>query len=331
MTSIGLMSFAHMHAASYASALQQLPNASIGGIADAEPERANRMAERFHTRAFSSYEELLSTDIDAVIICAENVRHRELTEMAASYGKSALCEKPLATTPDDALAMVRACETAGVHLWTAFPCRYHPAALTVKKQVENGTVGQIWAVRGTNRGRCPGGWFIDQALSGGGAVMDHTVHVADLLRWLLRTEVAEVYCDATNGMSHSDYEDIGLVTLTFDNGMFATIDCSWSRPQSYPTWGDVTVEIVAEGGILSMDMFAQEMSLYQDEKNRVSWMNWGSNMDQGLIRAFVEGVEAKREPEVSGVDGLRATEVVAAAYESVQTGQPVTLNRAEIH
>ena len=330
MVSVGLMSFAHMHAASYASALRSLPNSNLIGIADDEGDRAARMAERFETRALASYDELLASDLDAVVVCSENVRHREMVERAAAAGKSVLCEKPLATTVEDAAAMVRACREAGVQLWTAFPCRYHPSALVTKAQFEGGQLGRVWAMRGTNRGRCPGGWFVDPALAGGGAVMDHTVHVTDLIRWLLGAEVSEVYCDATNGMHHSDYDDTGLVTLTFENGIFATIDCSWSRPKSYPTWGDVTLEVVAEGGVLSLDMFAQEMAVYQDDGPSVSWRNWGSDMDRGLVKAFVDGVERGTPPEVSGVDGLRATEVVAAAYESVRTGQPVKLHRTAV-
>jgi predicted dehydrogenase len=330
MISIGMMSFAHMHAYGYAGAVQRLPNARIAGIADEEQDRANQMAERLETRAFASYDDLLSSEIDAVIICSENVKHKDLALKAAAAGKAILCEKPMATVSADAEAMVRAANDAKVPLWTAFPCRYHPSALAVKSHAESGQLGEIWALRGTNRGRCPGGWFIDPKLSGGGAVMDHTVHVTDLLRWLLQSEVSEVYCDSSNGMFHSDFDDAGLVTLTFENGLFATIDCSWSRPKSFPTWGDVTLEIVSEGGVLSMDMFAQDMVVYQDESMSVSWRNWGSNMDLGLVQAFVNGVEMGSEPEVSGVDGLRATEVVEAAYLSSKTGQVVKLNRIAV-
>ncbi len=329
MVSVGMMSFAHMHAGGYAGSLQRLPNARIAGIADADADRARAMAERFGTRAFASYDELLASEVDAVVVCAENIRHRELVEQAAAAGKAVLCEKPLAITTEDARAMVRACDAAGVALWTAFPCRYHPSAQAVKARMrpaDTGGMGEIWGVRGTNRGRCPGGWFVNKALSGGGAVMDHTVHITDLLRWLLGVEVSEVYAAASNRMFNSDFDDTGLVSLTFENGVFATIDCSWSRPKSYPTWGDVTLEIVGEGGVLSLDMFGQDMTVYQDEGPRVSWANWGSDMDLGLVKAFVEAVEAGAPPAVSGLDGLRATEVVEAAYRSVETGQPVRID-----
>src|SRR3954470_18977537 len=102
MVSIGMMSFAHMHPAVYPAALRQIPNARIVGIADDNADRARKMGERLETRAFGDYSELLRSDIDAVIVCAENARHRELTEMAAKAGKAVLCEKPLATTVEDA-------------------------------------------------------------------------------------------------------------------------------------------------------------------------------------------------------------------------------------
>src|SRR5690349_2847192 len=99
MVAVGMMSFAHMHGMGYASALKQLPNARIEGVADHDADRAKNIAGRLDTRAFTSYEDLLKAEVDAVIVCAENARHRELTEMAASAGKAVLCEKPLATTP----------------------------------------------------------------------------------------------------------------------------------------------------------------------------------------------------------------------------------------
>jgi predicted dehydrogenase len=128
---------------------------------------------QYGAQSFDEPEALLAAS-DAVIICSENVHHRALTLMAAQAGKPVLCEKPLATTPDDARAMVDACNSANVPLFTAFPCRFSPAFQTLKEAAHRGDLGEILAVRGTNRGKCPGGWFVDLALSGGGAVMDHT-------------------------------------------------------------------------------------------------------------------------------------------------------------
>jgi myo-inositol 2-dehydrogenase/D-chiro-inositol 1-dehydrogenase len=324
---IGMMSFAHMHALSYALCVNALPNAELVGIADHDLDRARQMAENFNTRAFESYDELLGADIDAVIICSENVRHRELTEMAAAAGKHVMSEKPLATNIADGMAMVEACKKAGVKLQTAFPCRFHPAMQRCKAAIDSGQIGKILAIKGTNHGRCPGGWFVDKQLSGGGAVMDHTVHVADLMRWVTGSEVVEVYAEIENTMFKSDYDDIGLLTLQFADGTFATLDSSWSRPKSFPTWGDVTMDIIGESGFVGMDMFAQNIDVYTDSDMRYSWHNWGANMDMGLVRSFINAIQNDMPVQVSGEDGLEAVRVVQAAYKSDATGEVVKVER----
>src|SRR5436190_803217 len=99
---IGMMSFAHLHAGSYAQSIVTREDIEMVGIADHDPARAQEMAQRFGTRAFESYEALLAAPgLDAVVIASENVRHRALAEMAAAAGKHILCEKPLATSVAD--------------------------------------------------------------------------------------------------------------------------------------------------------------------------------------------------------------------------------------
>ncbi len=321
---LGIMSFAHLHAHSYASAIRTLPDAELVGIADHDVDRAQEAARQYETRAFPSYEALLAAELDAVVIASENVRHRELVEMAATAGRHVLCEKPLATTADDGLAMIEACREAGVQLMTAFPCRFSPAMRRIKAAVETGEYGSILAVRGTNRGRCPFGWFIDPTLSGGGAVMDHTVHVADLMRWLVGSEVRKVYAEISNGIFHREFDDVGFLSLEFENGVFATLDTSWSRPKSFPTWGDVTLAVTAQHGTLSLDMFSQNLVLYSDRTNDVRWQPWGSNIDLLMLESFVRAIETDEPMPVTGEDGLRAVEVALAAYRSAQAGVAVS-------
>lgn len=323
---IGMMSFAHMHAGSYAHSISSREDTEMVGIADHDPERAEVMARRFSTRAFESYEALLAEKgLEAVVLCSENARHRELAEMAAAAGKHILCEKPLATTVEDGEAMIAACNRAGVQLMTAFPCRYSPVMQRMKAALDSGDAGRVLAIRGTNRGRNPGGWFVEKALSGGGATMDHTVHVTDLMRWILKDEVKEVYAEISNGINHQEFDDVGFLSLTFHGGAFGTLDASWSRPKSFPTWGDVTLEVITEHGTLSMDMFAQNLVLYSDRTNSVSWHNWGGNMDDGLVGAFAKALAEDAPVPITGEDGLRAAEVAIAAYRSAELQAPVTL------
>ena len=329
-TNIGIMSFAHLHAESYAIALNAQLDACLSGIADIAADRAKVMGERYHARVFSDYASLLASDVQGVVITAENVRHRELVEMAAAAGKHILCEKPLATTPDDARKMVAACDSAGVQLMTAFPCRFSPAMQRIKKARDNGELGEVLAVRGTNRGSCPYGWFTDKSLSGGGALIDHTVHVTDLLRWLLGREVTEVYAETSNGMNHQNYEDVVFLTMEFEDGIFATLDSSWSRCKSYPTWGDVTLAVVGDKGVMNLDMFAQNLIHYSDRSGKTAWKHWGKNIDMEMMKAFVHTVKTGEKPPISGIDGLRAVEVVQAAYRSVEAGEPIKVEVSTI-
>ena len=322
---IGMLSFAHMHAYSYASCVNELPEAELVGIADHDPERGKKMAEQFKTKYFPSYQALLEADVDAVIIGSENIRHKELTFMAAEAGKDILCEKPLATTVEDGQAMIDVCKKHNVKLMTAFPCRYSPSMVRVKESVDGGCIGDILAIKGTNQGRMPGGWFIELDKSGGGAVIDHTVHVTDLMRWVLRAEPVEVYAEISNNMHHEDYDDVGQLTIVFDNGVITSLNTSWSRPKSFPTWGDVTMAITGTNGVINMDMFAQNITHYSDETMRVNWLHWGSNIDYLMVKDFVSSVANDLPVSITGEDGLRAVEVALGAYKSQETGMPVKL------
>jgi len=331
---IGIMSFAHMHAESYAEQIQSLPGAELAGVADHEPERARTMAARLGVPVFG-YETLLrQADVDAVVICSENVRHRELVEMAAAAKKAVLCEKPLATTIEDGEAMLKACRENGVALYTAFPCRFHPAYVRLRQTVHAGELGALIGARSSNHGVNPDGWFTDTKLSGGGAAMDHTVHVADLLRDLSGAEPVEVYAEIGNGIRHGDFDDVAMLTISFDNGLFATLDASWSLPKTFWTWGDVTLYVTGTGGTAGLDMFAQNHQVFSDAALRPRLSNWGDNADRHLVSAFIAALSGEAPPTplpwgapplATGEDGLAAARVAIAAYQSARTGEAVSV------
>lgn len=328
MRRIGIFSFAHLHAASYAEALAAHPGAELVGIADPDAARGRAMAAQFGTAYFPAEAALLDQRLDGVVVTSENVYHRRLVEAAAGAGVQAiLCEKPLATTTEDARAMVSACTAAGVSLATAFPCRYSPAFRRLREQVSAGAVGDVLALRGTNRGKMPGGWFTDKSLSGGGAVIDHTVHIADLNRLLLGREAAEVYAEIGHGFYHQEWEDTGFLSIGYDGGVFATLDTSWSLPSAYPTWGDVTLQVVGTEGVLDLDMFAQNLVRYSGPAGGV-WDHWGSGTDAGLVADFLRLAAGQPAPDLAtGEDGLRALAVAEAAYRSAALGEPVAVKQ----
>jgi len=321
----GIISFAHLHAHSYARCLTSMPEARLVAIADDDVERGQAMSAQFGVPWHQNYGELLARDdVDAVIVTTPNAKHTVATIAAAIAGKHILCEKPLATTMDEGRAMIAACQRAGVALGTAFPCRYIPAVVRVKEQIDQGRAGKILAISGTNHGTMPPGWFLDKKLSGGGAVIDHTVHVADLIRWLTGAEFAEVYAEIDTLLHDVPVDDVGLLSFKLTDGTICTLDSSWSRLPHFPTWGDVTLSIVGDGGVVNVDAFTQKIALYTEEP-RTAWVPWGSDMDYLMLQDFARRVSRGEPPLTTGEDGLRALELALGAYRSAAEGRPVRL------
>jgi predicted dehydrogenase len=327
MIRIGILNTAHGHAHSYAACLRAIPGVELVGVADDDAERGRAFAQSFDTRFFDSDQGLLAESLDGAVICSANIHHRALTELAAQHTRHILCEKPIATTLADAQAMIEACDRAGAKLQIAFPVRFSAPVIRLRGLLRSGALGQIYSLKATNHGQMPGGWFIDPARSGGGAVIDHTVHVIDLLRWFFDAEVSEVYAEVGDSLLHEGLgiDDAGLLSFTLSNGAYGTLDTSWSRPTAFPTWGDVTIEVVAERGWARLDAFKQQLAVYSNRASKAQWVGWGGDMDMGLMHDFVTMIAEGRAPSITGRDGLKALEVALAAYQSAASGEPVRL------
>jgi len=171
----------------------------------------------------------------------------------------------------------------------------------------------------------PGGWFINKNLSGGGAVIDHTVHVIDLVRWITSSEPISVYAEIDTKFYDIDVDDCGILFVEFADDFFITLDASWSVPEVFPTWGDVTMEIIGEKGVISLDVFSQNINLYINNEKKYQWTNWGDNMDFYMIKSFIDSVENKTPVSVTLDDGIKAVEVAIAAYTSAREKKVVKL------
>jgi len=332
MIRIGILSFAHHHGEAYISNLRNMDGVELLGVADDDPMRGQTIAAQNQALYFHTYEDLLEAKPDGVIICTENNRHRPLVEMAASRGIHILCEKPIATRLEDARAIVEVCDQAGVLLMTAFPMRFSAPLLEIKGRLDNGDFGNVYCFNGTNQGELPTkhrAWFVDPELAGGGAIMDHTVHLVDIMRWFTNSEVETIYA-RSNKIFHADEVQVetgALEMLTFENSVFATIDASWSRPPYWPTWGGLTFEMVTQRGVVIVDAFRQNLNIYREDWQRSNWAYWGSDMNHAMINEFASAIREDRPPRVTGVDGLRAVEAALAAYESDRTGQTVQIKK----
>jgi predicted dehydrogenase len=320
-----MLGFAHVHAAGYAETVRTLPGSNLVAISEPDAKTLRDACDRFGTEPSRTADELLArTDIDAVVIMSETAAHEELVAKAAAAGKHILCEKPLATTARGSSEIVATLERHPVKFQTVFPMRFSRSAIALREMIRDDAIGAPLAVKATNPGRKPGGWFGDKRLAGGGAVMDHVVHVADLLRWIFDQEIVEVYAEIdTRIYPGAEVDDIGLLMLKLSGGLNASLDSSWSRPASWPTWGGLTMDVIGERGVLAVDCFRDRVELVENRGPRNEWLSWGDDSNQALLSAFIAAVENDTETPITVHDGLRATEVALCAYESAQRKAPV--------
>jgi predicted dehydrogenase len=329
---IGILSIAHLHAEGYQANLKSIPGVDLVGFSHEDSEEGRSFAEKFKLPWFTTHQELLAQGLDGVVICAENARHCELVELAAAARCQILCEKPIETSLAKAEAMKTACEKNGVRFMTAFPMRFATPTQALRAAIREDKLGKVFGVNGINHSENPSdhrAWFANRALAGGGAAMDHIVHLADLLRWCFATEIVEVYAEIDNLFrpGELDVDTAGLLLVRLSNRVQASIDCSWSRPSWYPRWGHLKMEVIGERGAAVMDSFAQHLTVYSRTASRnPDWVGFGPDPNQPMIREFVDSIRNQREPSVTWNDGYQALRVVLAAYESAQRKEPVKLD-----
>ncbi len=327
---IGLLGVAHSRAENYARSVSNMiaPTVELTGVYNRDERSGQEFARRHKTAFIRSKEELLA-EVDAVIIASETTFHHALAKDAARAGKHILCEKPIALTLEQSGEVKREIRRASIKFQMCYPMRYHTVASVAKGLIDEGRIGKILAMVGVNKvnsARTAGSWVAERKLSGGGAVMDHTVHLADMMRWYSGSEVKEVYCEiGRNVTQRLRVEDVFLTTVTFENGVLGHIDGSWSYPAGYQTWGDVSLEVLGSEGTLIIDAFRQNVYFtgMNPPDDKLSWRAYGCDPDTEMIRSFAESIISDKEPLASIDDGIRGLQITLASYESARLGRAV--------
>ncbi|MBC7224442.1 MAG: Gfo/Idh/MocA family oxidoreductase [Anaerolineae bacterium] len=333
MLRLGILGYDHPHAYRvHKWGLQQVAHqVRVVAIADPDAGRVQADVAAYGARYFRDYQDLLAWDqVDAVLITTVNALHARQAREAAQAGKHVLCEKPVCLDLEEGMAAVEACRQAGVVFATAFPVRHAPEAQQARARIAQGALGELWAINATNHGNAYAAagtpdWVWDPARSGGGSVADHTVHCADLIRWFTGSEVAEVYAEtATLFRPGLPVEDAGLLHLRLELGVIASIDASWSRLPNYPGWGDLTMHCTGSRGSLFLEFGGEVVRLFGDDPARRS-LPCGPNPYAAMFLDFARAVREGTAPLATGYDGVKASEMFLAAYESVRVGKPVSL------
>lgn len=272
-------------------------------------------------------------DIEVVDICVPQHLHRQIAVAAAASGKHILCEKPLATTPRDAAAIVAATRSAGVALGVVHNYLFWPEIAQTISLLRSGRIGQVEVAILNYLGvlDLPGNaayqptWRHDLTQAGGGVLMDmlHVVYVAEAMLGMPFQRVSAYMSARQEG---SPVEDICLCRFEGESGA-ALVNIGWGMGPGGIAISGTTgrIEIRYQGGGTSPFMPLDAVTLVSEQGAQRIEIEPESDSLTPLLRDFGSAIVEGREPVAPGEQGLRTLEATIAAYVSAATGRTIEL------
>ncbi len=331
MIKLGIISLDHPHSTgNHIPALKYLKNKiCVAGVYSENSSIAQTIIDEFNCRYYSNRDELLSErEIDAVLITSINANHASDSIAALLSGKDVLCDKPIAITIEDAVSIHRTVLSTEQKFITTFPVRFNPSIQKVKKLLEEGYFGEIKGIMATNHGCMyePGvpQWVTKSEKNGGGCLIDHCVHVADIIRWITNQEFQTIKVESQNSLrSYIDSEDIAVLHGKLNNGCIYQIDASWSRKKDDYMWGDVTFRIVGTKASASLDIYNNQYIEIHSNGNLTPLFPNNIVQEHGEIFLNYFDYKINKKPMVNAtsLDGLRTIELAYTGYQSIKSGK----------
>jgi predicted dehydrogenase len=306
-------------------------------VCDINEERAIEEAEKFDAVAYTSYEELLKNGgVDAVSVCTPNYLHAPISIAALNAGVHVLCEKPMATSKQEAEAMISAAKESGKKLMIAHNQRFVPSHQRARQLIASGEVGKIysfrtafghagpegWSVEGKE------GWFFQKEKAFVGAMGDLGVHKTDLLRYVLGEEIVEVGSFVeTSAKDFADVDDNAVCVLKTESGIIGTLAASWAyvskEDNSTIIYGEKAILRLEDDPVNSLVVQYANGEVVNYQLGKIQSNDEGGQNNSHVIGKFVDSILNDQKPPVPGEEGMKSLLVILAALESNETKQIV--------
>lgn len=326
----------HRHAPEYA----HNPDAQVVAWFDTVTQRAQEMADTYGGAVCPTWQAVIDGGIDAVSICSPNRMHAQMAVYALRRGVHVLCEKPMATTPEECEQMVAAARAAKKILMVGQNQRLSPAHVRAREMIKSGLTGRVlsfethfghggpekWSV-----GQGAGTWFFKRNASGHGVLFDLGIHKIDLIHYLLGE-----YCEEVGAMLATrdkaddtgmriDVDDNAVCVLRTQSGVVGTMAASWT----YYGAEDNSTTLYCENGILRLFKDPKYTLVWRPKTGRVRRYALGAiqtnerQTTSGVIDAFVRDiVQGSRVSTcVDGEQVLMAMRTAFAAAKSFEYGR----------
>jgi predicted dehydrogenase/Xaa-Pro aminopeptidase/putative sterol carrier protein len=321
------------------------PIISYNAIYDMNFENARKMALRYRDGIMVPYEsldEMLASDIDAVLVMVPHVYHVEMVRRAAKAGKHVLCEKPMGTTVEGCREMIRACKKAGVQFMIAENHRFLPAHVCMHDIVKQGLIGEVLMVRayeGVNEihGLSQSGfWKGDPIKAGGGAFMDMAAHKFVTIEYVIGSKVSRIsaVCAKQAVNLPEKAEDNALAIAAYENGALADVVVSFTQKtvpynsmEVYGTKGSIFENHAWEKPVrfCSFDerMGENQQKWVEPDVEHAPFPEYYTISVRETDHHFARCILENRAPEFTPEQSMNAITAILAGYLSHIEGRPV--------
>ena len=282
-------------------------------FAEIDEPKMKLYASKYGVKGYANIDDLLkSGKPDVVSICTPTLTHFELAKKTIQAGVATLVEKPLTYSSKEGEALVRMAAEKKVPLTVGFIERFNPAISELKKIIHEKMLGEPLLLEFHRENRWAG------SIRDVGVVLDTSVHDIDTARWLFEREPTIVF--ARTGKVISQHEDFAAIILGFDGQKTAFLVSNWVTPKRVRQ-----LVAVCTSGTVTADYITQEIRLDDSQGTQIP----RRQIQEPLmieLKSFLEAVEQKKPPLVSGKDGVNTTRIAEAALASSEKGVPIYLN-----
>jgi len=325
---IGAGRIGKIHAANLANRINDTEVIVLSDIAEAE---CNRVAEQLNIpNTTANYEEVLQhPDVDAIAVCSSTNTHFDIIMKAADAGKHIFCEKPIDLSIDKIKQIETKVDKTGITFMVGFNRRFDADFAKIRELVTSGSVGDPHVLKITSRDPAPPPE--DYIRSSGGLFLDMTIHDFDMARFLIDSEVMEVYAQG-RVLVDPVFEkagdiDTAVILLNYENGSLAVIDNSRQAVYGY----DQRVEVFGSKGMVTVANNTPDTHVHIDSEGTHSALPLNFFMDRYVdsylteMKAFVDCMKKKAEPPVTIRDGFMSVVIGIAANTSMKEHRPIRL------
>jgi len=309
----------------------RISSAEVVAVADPFIDDARKFAEQFGIEAVSpDYKDVLSnSEVEAVLICSPTDTHSQYIIEAAEAGKHIFCEKPIDLSLEKIQIILNAVEKAGVKLMVGFNRRFDPNFSKVKQMVKDGEIGDPHIMQITSYDPMPPP--AEYVAVSGGMFLDMTIHDFDMARFVVDSEVKEVYAKANvlidPAIGEAGDVDTAVTTLFFENGAIGTIANSRQAVYGY----DQRLEVFGSEGMVHVTNNTPDSHTHYNKNGSHGSLPLNFFMDRYTesyvveIEGFVNAILNNSVIPATGKDGLMSVAVGLAAKKSVAENRPVKM------